>query len=179
VRKEPAPLIGAQRRGNEGDDGVFLVVEVRINELRETFDEGHHLFSKRGVGRSSPPDRGLSNPLTCNVDRAVCVLHAAHPFGSVRDLGGQLRPDHRVLGRVMKVDRRHHEVDVVCDDGGAVAITVSDASDEARGVVQLSAETAVDQCHFERITRHFDSPRSSNRSMGAVYSRRASIQQVA
>jgi len=52
-------------------------------------------------------------------------------------------------------------------------------SDEARGVVQLSAETAVDQCHFERITRHFDSPRSSNRSMGAVYSRRASIQQVA
>ncbi len=52
------------------------------------------------------------------------------------------------------VQRRHHEVDVVADDRGALVVTRRDTADEPDRIVEIPAEALVHNLHFEGITRH-------------------------
>jgi hypothetical protein len=59
---------------------------------------------------------------------------------------------------MMKVHRRHHEIDVLANHCGSSTVTGSDTAHETGSIVQLPAEASVDQCHLERITRHVYAP---------------------
>ena len=59
---------------------------------------------------------------------------------------------------MMKMHRRHDEVDVLGNHCAAPAVTGSDTAYKASSIVQLPAEPTVNQRHLEWITRHLYPP---------------------
>jgi hypothetical protein len=59
---------------------------------------------------------------------------------------------------MMKMHRRHDEVDVLGNHCGAPAVTGSDTAYKASSIVQLPVEATVNQRHLEWITRHLCPP---------------------
>ena len=146
--------LGLRYSAISGTTFVFLVVEVFVDATRESLDHGQEFLGTPRVTRLGPRDRGGPNSLAGIIDGAVRILHPGQLGGSARRPGGQPRPHNPVLGRMMKMHRRHHEVDVLANHCGASAVTGSDTAHEASSIVQLPAEATVNQRHLERITRH-------------------------
>jgi Domain of unknown function (DUF222) len=128
VRKELSPFLGAEVFGDKRNDLVFLVVEVFVDATRESLNDGHQFLRTPRVARGGPRGRGGPNSLTGIIDGAVRVLHPGQLGGSARCPGGQPWPHKPVLGRMMKMHRRHHEVDVLVNHRGASAVTGTDTA---------------------------------------------------
>ena len=158
VRKELSPFLWAEVLGDNWNDFVFLVVEVFVDERRESRDLGHELLGTPGVTRLGPRDCGGPNSLAGIIDGAMRFLHPGQLGGSARRPGGQPWPHKLILGRMMKMHRRHDEVDVLGNHCGAPAVTGSDTAYKASSIVQLPAEATVNQRHLEWITRHLYPP---------------------
>jgi hypothetical protein len=69
---------------------------------------------------------------------------------------------------MMKMHRRHDEVDVLGNHCGAPGVTASDTAYKASSIVQLPAEATVNQRHLEWITRHLYPPPPDARSYSAA-----------
>ena len=140
------------------NDFVFFVVEVFVDERRESRDLGHEFLGTPGVTVLGPRDCGGPNSLAGIIDGAMRFLHPGQLGGSARRPGGQPWPHKLILGRMMKIHRRHDEVDVLGNHCGAPAVTGSDTAYKASRIVQLPAEATVNQRHLEWITRHLHPP---------------------
>jgi hypothetical protein len=154
VRKKFPPFLGPEVFGDQGNDIVLFVIEVLIDDRREPRDLGHEFLGTPPVTRLGPRDCRGPNSLDGIVDCAVRIFHPGPLLSPAGRTRGQPWPQNLVLGGMMKVHRRQHEVDVLADNSGASRVTGRDTADEASSVTQLPSETAVDQRHLERITWH-------------------------
>ncbi|HZA10321.1 MAG TPA: hypothetical protein VE759_09840 [Mycobacterium sp.] len=168
MRKKLSPFLGAEVFGDNWNDVVLLVVEVFVDERRESRDLGHEFLGTPWVTHLGPRDCGGPNSLAGIVDGAVRILHPGQLGGAATRTRGQPWPHKLVLGRMMKMHRRHHEVDVLVNHCGASAVTSSDTAYEVSSVVQLPAEATVNQRHLERITRHLLPPVPGARSYNSA-----------
>ncbi len=126
MRQECAPLLRLEVLGEQWYDDRFLVVEVFVDQPREMLDQRYEFRGQPNVAGLRECARRQPNAVATLINHAVRVFHTDNLGGEAWFASAQFRPDISVLGPMVVVQRRHHEVDVPADDGGTLAVIGSD-----------------------------------------------------